>query len=305
MPPVATAKFERFGSNDAAEGFQEGRCRGCGGIGIGKGRGRGEQCSREVVSKARGHGRGREVRRCHLFTIRIDGCIYLHLDPSPSSHSRPRPLRFDQTIQSPVPFQLGRPFFSPSISAPYRSRTSRSSIKMVKASIVGAMVLAGLASAQQSVWGQCGGINWTGPTTCAAGSYCMHYNDWYFQCIPGESFVLGLLPSSASDPWPATRRKDPESRSKAEIPEPQTNTSTQATTPTPPPPPPSRPAPLLLPSRAAPPLPPRRPPPPPVPRPAPPPPPVMMSARRFLGNSPKMARSFSRVAARQVVGWRD
>ncbi|PKS08681.1 hypothetical protein jhhlp_004734 [Lomentospora prolificans] len=57
---------------------------------------------------------------------------------------------------------------------------------MVKASIVGAMVLAGLASAQQTVWGQCGGIGWTGPTTCVTGTYCKHYNDWYFQCIPGN-----------------------------------------------------------------------------------------------------------------------
>ncbi|PVF95862.1 hypothetical protein CPB86DRAFT_875328 [Serendipita vermifera] len=41
--------------------------------------------------------------------------------------------------------------------------------------------------AQQSVWGQCGGINWTGPTTCVAGSYCQHLNDWYWQCVPGTS----------------------------------------------------------------------------------------------------------------------
>ncbi|OCB85840.1 hypothetical protein A7U60_g7194 [Sanghuangporus baumii] len=34
-----------------------------------------------------------------------------------------------------------------------------------------------LASAQQSVWGQCGGINWTGPTTCDSGSTCIRQND--------------------------------------------------------------------------------------------------------------------------------
>ncbi|CAA7262735.1 unnamed protein product [Cyclocybe aegerita] len=32
-------------------------------------------------------------------------------------------------------------------------------------------------------WGQCGGIGWTGGTTCAAGSTCQRQNDWYFQCI--------------------------------------------------------------------------------------------------------------------------
>ncbi|KAL5531885.1 hypothetical protein ACEPAF_5448 [Sanghuangporus sanghuang] len=44
-----------------------------------------------------------------------------------------------------------------------------------------------LAAAQQSVWGQCGGINWTGPTTCDSGSTCIRQNDYYFQCLPGQA----------------------------------------------------------------------------------------------------------------------
>lgn len=32
------------------------------------------------------------------------------------------------------------------------------------------------------MWGQCGGIGWTGPTTCAQGS-CKYSNDWYSQCL--------------------------------------------------------------------------------------------------------------------------
>ncbi|KAF7548850.1 hypothetical protein G7Z17_g6781 [Cylindrodendrum hubeiense] len=32
-------------------------------------------------------------------------------------------------------------------------------------------------------WGQCGGSNWTGATTCAAGTSCVAYNDWYSQCV--------------------------------------------------------------------------------------------------------------------------
>ncbi|KAG9020985.1 hypothetical protein FS837_007693, partial [Tulasnella sp. UAMH 9824] len=42
-------------------------------------------------------------------------------------------------------------------------------------------------NAQSAVWGQCGGIGWTGPTTCVAGSTCVKSNDWYSQCIPGGS----------------------------------------------------------------------------------------------------------------------
>lgn len=32
-------------------------------------------------------------------------------------------------------------------------------------------------------WGQCGGINYTGPTGCVSGSTCTKLNDWYFQCL--------------------------------------------------------------------------------------------------------------------------
>ncbi|KAK3685151.1 endoglucanase IV [Podospora appendiculata] len=35
----------------------------------------------------------------------------------------------------------------------------------------------------QSLYGQCGGINWTGPTACAAGSTCKLWNPYYAQCI--------------------------------------------------------------------------------------------------------------------------
>ncbi|KAI0747325.1 endoglucanase [Irpex lacteus] len=38
-----------------------------------------------------------------------------------------------------------------------------------------------------SVWGQCGGIGFTGSTTCDAGTSCVHLNDYYFQCQPGAA----------------------------------------------------------------------------------------------------------------------
>jgi len=51
-----------------------------------------------------------------------------------------------------------------------------------------AVLLAGsaaLASAQQTEWGQCGGIGWTGPTTCVSGTTCTYNNAYYSQCLPG------------------------------------------------------------------------------------------------------------------------
>ncbi|EWC48817.1 hypothetical protein DRE_00122 [Drechslerella stenobrocha 248] len=51
-----------------------------------------------------------------------------------------------------------------------------------------------LVSAQQSLWGQCGGIGYTGPTNCVAGAACTTQNAYYAQCV------------SASGPQPTTAR---------------------------------------------------------------------------------------------------
>jgi endo-1,4-beta-xylanase len=32
-------------------------------------------------------------------------------------------------------------------------------------------------------WGQCGGNNWSGPTTCVSPWTCTYVNDWYSQCL--------------------------------------------------------------------------------------------------------------------------
>ncbi|KAL2161728.1 hypothetical protein VTH06DRAFT_8290 [Thermothelomyces fergusii] len=50
--------------------------------------------------------------------------------------------------------------------------------------------------AQSPLWGQCGGIGWTGPTTCVSGAVCQYVNDWYSQCVPGN----GGNPTTSSAP---------------------------------------------------------------------------------------------------------
>ncbi|KAH7925543.1 glycoside hydrolase family 5 protein [Leucogyrophana mollusca] len=44
------------------------------------------------------------------------------------------------------------------------------------------MALASSAQSTVSEWGQCGGINYTGSTTCAAGLTCVELNSYYYQC---------------------------------------------------------------------------------------------------------------------------
>ncbi|GFG18261.1 mannan endo-1,4-beta-mannosidase F [Aspergillus udagawae] len=45
----------------------------------------------------------------------------------------------------------------------------------------------GAASAQAGPWGQCGGLSYSGPTTCESGWGCVYLNDWYSQCQPGAT----------------------------------------------------------------------------------------------------------------------
>ncbi|OBZ65450.1 Inosine-5'-monophosphate dehydrogenase [Grifola frondosa] len=60
--------------------------------------------------------------------------------------------------------------------------------------------------------GQCGGIGYTGSTTCDAGTTCVYLNDWYYQCQPGTATSA---PSTSAPPTsaPATSTAAPPSTS--------------------------------------------------------------------------------------------
>ncbi|KAJ3919063.1 endo-1,4-beta-xylanase C precursor [Lentinula edodes] len=58
-------------------------------------------------------------------------------------------------------------------------------------SFVSLLAFVSVAAAQSAVWGQCGGIGWTGPTTCVAGSTCVESNAYYSQCLPSTSTSSG------------------------------------------------------------------------------------------------------------------
>jgi len=55
-----------------------------------------------------------------------------------------------------------------------------------------------LASAQSAEFGQCGGIGWTGATTCVAGNTCEVLNPYFSQCLPGSSSVSSVSSASAT-----------------------------------------------------------------------------------------------------------
>ncbi|KZT36934.1 hypothetical protein SISSUDRAFT_988434 [Sistotremastrum suecicum HHB10207 ss-3] len=55
------------------------------------------------------------------------------------------------------------------------------------AGLLGLAILSTRVVAQSGAWGQCGGIGWSGATTCVSGYYCFHQNPYYYQCIPGTT----------------------------------------------------------------------------------------------------------------------
>ncbi|KAI0452347.1 glycoside hydrolase superfamily [Xylaria acuta] len=55
----------------------------------------------------------------------------------------------------------------------------------MKTVIAGLVALTSIVSADVALWGQCGGISWTGETTCVTGAHCQYSNEYYSQCVPG------------------------------------------------------------------------------------------------------------------------
>ncbi|KAL2816580.1 putative 1,4-beta-D-glucan cellobiohydrolase C [Aspergillus cavernicola] len=52
--------------------------------------------------------------------------------------------------------------------------------------------------AQQTLWGQCGGVDWTGLTTCVAGAACSTQNAYYAQCLPAATTATTLTTTTSS-----------------------------------------------------------------------------------------------------------
>ncbi|EIM80926.1 uncharacterized protein STEHIDRAFT_182917 [Stereum hirsutum FP-91666 SS1] len=61
-----------------------------------------------------------------------------------------------------------------------------------------------VALAQSSAWGQCGGVGWSGATTCVSGYTCTYSNDYYSQCILGAASSSSAPASSSTQPTSTT-----------------------------------------------------------------------------------------------------
>ncbi|KAJ8127586.1 hypothetical protein O1611_g6048 [Lasiodiplodia mahajangana] len=77
----------------------------------------------------------------------------------------------------------------------------------MKAVAAGLIALAGIASADVPLYGQCGGINYTGETTCVSGAHCQYMNDYYSQCLAGAGSTTLTTTTKASTTTAATTTK--------------------------------------------------------------------------------------------------
>ncbi|KAI7976496.1 hypothetical protein EIK77_003311 [Talaromyces pinophilus] len=64
--------------------------------------------------------------------------------------------------------------------------------------VASAILAVASVQAQQTGYGQCGGENWTGATTCVSGWTCTYLNDWYSQCLPASSTLTTTTSSKTS-----------------------------------------------------------------------------------------------------------
>jgi len=84
------------------------------------------------------------------------------------------------------------------------------------------------ASGTQSMYGQCGGIDYKGATACGAGAGCKSWNPYYFQCLAGASTAAAAAPAESSAAAAAPSAK-PEQTSVAASAAPHSAPTTMAT----------------------------------------------------------------------------
>ncbi|KAK0482531.1 cellobiohydrolaseII [Armillaria novae-zelandiae] len=77
---------------------------------------------------------------------------------------------------------------------------------MFKFSALAALVaiLPAFVEAQSQLYGQCGGIGWSGATTCVSGATCTVLNDYYSQCLPGSAASTTVVTSKPASTVSAT-----------------------------------------------------------------------------------------------------
>lgn len=107
------------------------------------------------------------------FSGQGDACLFSSdLTPKPAYTSLISVLSkaATATVSSPVSTTTSKPLTTSTTLATSTTKATTSSTTTA-------------SSAGQTHWGQCGGIGWSGPTTCASPYTCQYSNAYYSQCL--------------------------------------------------------------------------------------------------------------------------
>merc|ERR1712039_567879 len=98
--------------------------------------------------------------------------------PTPSPTPTPTPVPTTTTTAAPTTSLAPAPTTAPATPAPTTQAPTTS---------LAPTPTPAPATSSSGAWGQCGGMQWSGPTQCIAGYRCVYSNDWYSQCLPSAS----------------------------------------------------------------------------------------------------------------------
>ncbi|KAK4034541.1 glycosyl hydrolase family 61-domain-containing protein [Parachaetomium inaequale] len=87
------------------------------------------------------------------------------------------------TIPGPAVFTCGANGGGSNPSNPTTTAAAQPATTLVTSTRAPAQTPSSPASCSVAKWGQCGGTNYSGCTTCASGSTCSKTNDYYSQCV--------------------------------------------------------------------------------------------------------------------------
>ncbi|KAK7463773.1 hypothetical protein VKT23_005712 [Stygiomarasmius scandens] len=89
----------------------------------------------------------------------------------------------DTAGSTPAPTATATTTRASSTTAPPSTTTTRATSTTTRTSTT-STAAPPTGSGTSAAWGQCGGIGYSGPTTCASGSVCTVQNPYYSQCVP-------------------------------------------------------------------------------------------------------------------------
>lgn len=101
-----------------------------------------------------------------------------------SSYKIPGPAVWDGSSGGGTNPQQPTSSVRPGTTSSVRATTLSTMTRTTSASVQATTSAGGVNSAGAGAWAQCGGIGWTGATSCQSGLTCKQQNSYYYQCIP-------------------------------------------------------------------------------------------------------------------------